>query len=64
MKNMETVREIARGDDQWLKYDQKFRNTKCQLSVSRANMYRQLLLKAVHKTPDFTEEASTYTRES
>jgi hypothetical protein len=27
MKNMETVREIARGDDQWLKYDQKFRNT-------------------------------------
>jgi hypothetical protein len=62
MKNMETVREIARGDDQWSKYDQKFRNTKCQLSVSRANMYRQLLLKAMHKTPDFTEEASTYNR--
>jgi hypothetical protein len=63
MKNMETVREIARGDDQWLKYDQKLRNTKCQLS-SRDIMYRQLLLKAMHKTPDFTEEASTYTRES
>ena len=60
---METVREIARGDDQWLMYDQKLRNTKCQLRVSRANKYRQLLLKAMYKTPDFTEEASTYTRE-
>ena len=61
---METVREIARGDDEWLKYDMKFSNTKCQLRVSLASMYRYLLLKAMHKTPDFTEEASTYTRES
>jgi hypothetical protein len=46
MKYMETVREIARGDGQWLKYDQKFRKSKCQLRVSWDNMHQELWLKA------------------
>ncbi|XP_076073395.1 uncharacterized protein LOC143045003 [Mytilus galloprovincialis] len=35
---METVREIAKSNGQWLKYDKKFRKAKCQLRVSWANM--------------------------
>ena len=34
MKYMETVREITRGDGQWLKYDKTIRKSKCQLRVS------------------------------
>jgi hypothetical protein len=30
---METVREIARGDGQWLKYGKKFRHKFFQISV-------------------------------
>jgi hypothetical protein len=56
MKYMETVREIARDDGQWLKYVQKFRKSKCQLRVSWANMHQELWLKAMHKTPDLTQE--------
>lgn len=56
MKYMETVREIASGDGQWLKYDQIFRKSKCQLRVSWANMHQELWLKAMHKTPDLTQE--------
>ena len=56
MKYMETVREIARGDGQWLKYDQKFRKSKYQLRVSWDNMHQELWLKAMHKTPDLTQE--------
>jgi hypothetical protein len=56
MKYMETVREITRGDGQWLKYDQIFRKSKCQLKVSWANMHQELWLKTMHKTPDLTQE--------
>jgi hypothetical protein len=56
MKYMETVREITRGDGQWLTYDQKFRKSKCQLRVSCVNMHQELWLKAMHKTPDLTQE--------
>ncbi|XP_063415122.1 uncharacterized protein LOC134697032 [Mytilus trossulus] len=49
---METVREIAKSNGQWLKYDKKFRKAKCQLRVSWANMHQELWLKAMQKTPD------------
>ena len=55
MKYMETVREIAKGDGQWLQYVQKFRKSKCQLRVSWANMHQELWLKAMHKTHDLTQ---------
>ncbi|CAC5390263.1 unnamed protein product [Mytilus coruscus] len=36
---METAREIAKSNGQWLKYDKKFRKAKCQLRISWANMH-------------------------
>ncbi|CAC5390268.1 unnamed protein product [Mytilus coruscus] len=53
---METVREIAKSNGQWLKYDKKIWKAKCQLRVSWANMHQELWLKAMQKTSDVQSE--------